>query len=75
MPSCHSSPSVSLLSHPHPLHHHLQEHPERIQLGGRHHPPEAHPIVVDRSLALTFCSSTQGREFPRSILPLWPSPF
>ena len=26
-------------------------------------------------LPLTFCSSTQGREFPRSILPLWPSPF
>lgn len=54
---------------------HLQEHPERIQLGGLHHPPEAHPTVAVRSPALTFCSSTQGREFPRSILPLWPTPF
>lgn len=60
MPSFHSSPSASLL--PPPCH--LQEHP-----------PEAHPTVVVRSPALTFCSSTQGREFPRSILPLWPSPF
>lgn len=71
MPSRHSSPSASRL--PPPCH--LQEHPERIQLGGLHHPPEAHPTVAVRSPALTFCSSTQGREFPRSILPLWPSPF
>lgn len=45
MPSRHSSPSASRL--PPPCH--LQEHPERIQLGGLHHPPEAHPTVAVRS--------------------------
>lgn len=35
--------------------------------------PARHPLPLP--LPLTFCSSTQGREFPRSILPLWPSPF
>lgn len=35
--------------------------------------PAPRPLALP--LPLTFCSSTQGKEFPRSILPLWPSPF